>query len=85
MGVLVSDLSGQLSPGFIRVSVGTPEENDVFLDSYTKILEEEDSKRLFSTNHTNHAELRSNLRQSVSNWRMNWRRQRRPKGEADDK
>jgi histidinol-phosphate aminotransferase len=55
MGVLVSDLSGQLSPGFIRVSVGTREENDVFLDSYTKILEEEGSKRLFSTNHTNHA------------------------------
>jgi histidinol-phosphate aminotransferase len=55
MGVLVSDISGQLSPGFIRVSVGTPEENDVFLDSYTKILEEEDSRRLFSTNHTNHS------------------------------
>jgi histidinol-phosphate aminotransferase len=55
MGVLVSDLSGQLSPGFIRVSVGTPEENDAFLDSYTKILEEEDSKRLFYTSHTNHA------------------------------
>jgi histidinol-phosphate aminotransferase len=55
MGVLVSDLSGQLSPGFIRVSVGTPEENDVFLNSYTKILEEEDSRRLFSANHTNHA------------------------------
>ncbi|MEA3221660.1 MAG: histidinol-phosphate transaminase [Thermodesulfobacteriota bacterium] len=39
IGVLISDLSSQLSPGFIRVSIGTREENDVFIAGYTKILE----------------------------------------------
>jgi len=48
LGVLVSDLSTQLPPGFIRVSVGTREENDVFLDSCMKILEKHGPKRLFS-------------------------------------
>jgi len=51
LGVLVSDLTTQLPPGFIRVSVGTREENDVFLDRYMKILKDHGSKRLFSKNH----------------------------------
>ncbi|MFP4394342.1 MAG: pyridoxal phosphate-dependent aminotransferase [Anaerolineales bacterium] len=33
-GVRVSDVSNQLPPGFIRVSVGTREENDAFLSVY---------------------------------------------------
>ncbi|MEA3406600.1 MAG: aminotransferase class I/II-fold pyridoxal phosphate-dependent enzyme [Chloroflexota bacterium] len=37
-GVLVSDMSRQLPPGFIRVSVGTPEENDAFLAAYKSLL-----------------------------------------------
>ncbi len=37
LGVLVSDVSSQLPPGFIRVSVGTREENDAFLDAWRKI------------------------------------------------
>ena len=48
LGVLVSDLSDRLPPGFIRVSVGTREENDMFLDTCMKILEEHESKRLVS-------------------------------------
>jgi histidinol-phosphate aminotransferase len=51
LGVLVSDLSTQLPPGFIRVSVGTHEENNVFLDSCMKILKEHGSKHLFSKSH----------------------------------
>ena len=31
MGIQILDLSDQLSPGFIRVSIGTPEENDAFI------------------------------------------------------
>jgi histidinol-phosphate aminotransferase len=38
-GVLVADVSRQLPSGFIRVSVGTREENDAFLNSYVKICE----------------------------------------------
>ena len=34
IGVLISDLSNQISPGFIRVSIGKPEENDIFLKEY---------------------------------------------------
>ena len=34
IGVLILDLSNQISPGFIRVSIGKPEENDVFLKEY---------------------------------------------------
>jgi len=30
-GIQILDLSDQLSPGFIRVSIGTPEENDAFM------------------------------------------------------
>ncbi|GAH79793.1 unnamed protein product, partial [marine sediment metagenome] len=40
IGILVSDLSSQLAPGSIRVSVGTREENDAFINGYSKILEE---------------------------------------------
>ena len=39
-GVLVSDVSSQLAPGSIRISVGTREENDAFINEYSKILEE---------------------------------------------
>jgi histidinol-phosphate aminotransferase len=38
-GVLVSDVSNQLPPGFIRVSIGVPEENDAFLAAFMKIRE----------------------------------------------
>lgn len=39
IGILISDLSNQLSPGFIRISIGTREENDIFIAGYKKILE----------------------------------------------
>ncbi len=39
MGIQILDLSNQLSPGFIRVSIGTPEENDAFIKGYMKIRE----------------------------------------------
>jgi histidinol-phosphate aminotransferase len=35
-GVLVSDVSNQLPAGFFRVSVGTPEENDAFVDAFAE-------------------------------------------------
>ena len=35
--VLVSDLSNQISPGFIRVSIGKREENDRFLKEYMSV------------------------------------------------
>ena len=34
IGILILDLSNQISPGFIRVSIGNPEENDMFLKEY---------------------------------------------------
>ena len=37
IGVLISDLSNQLSPGYIRVSIGTREENDAFIEGYLNI------------------------------------------------
>ena len=40
-GVLVSDVSNQLPPGFIRVSVGTHEENDAFLVAFRRIIGED--------------------------------------------
>ena len=40
ISLLVSDVSSQLAPGFIRVSMGTREENDTFIDGYKKILKE---------------------------------------------
>lgn len=38
-GVLVSDVSNQLPPGYIRVSMGTPRENDIFLAVFKRITE----------------------------------------------
>ena len=37
MGIQILDLSDQLAPGIIRVSIGTREENDAFIQSYLKI------------------------------------------------
>jgi histidinol-phosphate aminotransferase len=37
VGVLVSDVSNQLPQGFIRVSIGTPEENDAFVARYVEV------------------------------------------------
>ena len=34
IGVLISDLSNQISPGFVRVSIGNPVENDLFIKKY---------------------------------------------------
>jgi histidinol-phosphate aminotransferase len=39
IGILVSDLSSQLPSGFIRVSIGTREENDAFISGYMRIRE----------------------------------------------
>jgi len=39
VGILVADVASQLPPGFIRVSVGTRQENDAFLDSCVKICQ----------------------------------------------
>jgi histidinol-phosphate aminotransferase len=39
VGVLISDVSNQLPPGFIRVSVGAREENDAFLAAFMEIRE----------------------------------------------
>jgi len=38
-GILVFDLSSQWLSGYIRVSVGTPEENNIFISSLKEILE----------------------------------------------
>lgn len=40
-GVLVSDVSNQLPDGFIRVSIGTHEENDAFLVAFRGIIGED--------------------------------------------
>jgi histidinol-phosphate aminotransferase len=37
-GILVFDLSNQWLPGYIRVSMGTPKENNIFLSSMKEIL-----------------------------------------------
>jgi histidinol-phosphate aminotransferase len=42
IGVLITDLSNQLPPGFVRVSIGTREENDAFITGYMKIREARD-------------------------------------------
>ena len=47
IGVLISDLLDQLSPGFIRVSMGTRDENDAFITEYRRILEAYDQGALF--------------------------------------
>jgi len=39
IGVLISDLSHQLSPGFVRISIGTREGNDALITGYVKICE----------------------------------------------
>jgi histidinol-phosphate aminotransferase len=39
VGVLISDVSNQLPPGFIRVSIGAREENDAFLAAFMEIRE----------------------------------------------
>jgi len=39
MDIQILDLSDQLAPGFIRVSIGTREENDAFIKGYLKIRE----------------------------------------------
>jgi histidinol-phosphate aminotransferase len=39
MGIQILDLSDQLAPGFIRVSIGTRYENDAFVKGCTKISE----------------------------------------------
>jgi histidinol-phosphate aminotransferase len=41
-GVLVLDLSDQLGPGYIRVAVGTPEQNDAFMQAYRTVLADKD-------------------------------------------
>ena len=39
-GVLVSDVSNQLPSGFFRVSIGTPEENDAFVNVLAQQIRE---------------------------------------------
>lgn len=39
-GVLVSDVSNQLPLGFVRVTVGTPKENDAFLSALAQAIRE---------------------------------------------
>jgi len=41
-GVLVLDLSNQLGPGYIRVAVGTPEQNDTFVGAYRSVTQRRD-------------------------------------------
>jgi histidinol-phosphate aminotransferase len=42
--VLVLDLSDQLGPGYIRVAVGTPEDNDAFIRAYRSISQRRDGR-----------------------------------------
>ena len=44
-GILVFDLSDQWLSGYIRVSIGTPEENDIFLSKIKEILEVENQSK----------------------------------------
>jgi len=39
IGILILDLSNQLPSGFVRVSIGSGEENDAFIVGYVKIRE----------------------------------------------
>jgi len=39
LGVMVFDPSPRLPPEYIRVSIGTKEENDVFLSALKEVLE----------------------------------------------
>jgi histidinol-phosphate aminotransferase len=45
IGILISDLSNQLSSGFIRVSIGNREDNDAFIAGYMKIHEKYGQER----------------------------------------
>jgi len=40
IGILVSDVSNQLSAGFLRISIGTREDNDTFIAGYKRILKD---------------------------------------------
>jgi len=46
-GVLVMDVSNQLGPGFIRVAVGTPEDNDAFIRAYRSIMERKGQEGIY--------------------------------------
>ncbi len=39
IGIQILDLSNQFVPGFIRVSIGTRDDNDAFIQGYLKICE----------------------------------------------
>jgi len=39
IGILIDDVSNQMPAGFIRVSIGTPDENDAFIKGYLEILD----------------------------------------------
>ena len=41
-GVLVSDMTAQLGPGYVRISVGTPQENDKLLDICEDLVNQEE-------------------------------------------
>jgi len=44
IGILISDLSNQLPSGFIRVSIGSREENEAFITGYMRIREAYDRR-----------------------------------------
>jgi histidinol-phosphate aminotransferase len=46
-GILVKDLSDQMPPGFIRVSVGKPEENDLFANELNYLLSSRSGRNFF--------------------------------------
>jgi histidinol-phosphate aminotransferase len=48
-GVLVMDVSNQLGAGFITLAVGTPEDNDAFLQAYRSILEMKGRESLYDS------------------------------------
>jgi histidinol-phosphate/aromatic aminotransferase/cobyric acid decarboxylase-like protein len=37
IGIQILDLSNQLAPGFIRVSIGTRDENNAFIQGYLMV------------------------------------------------
>jgi len=45
-GVLVLDLAGQLGPGYVRVAVGTPEQNDAFVRAYQTAAQSRSEERI---------------------------------------
>ena len=46
IGILISDLSNQLSSGFLRVSIGNRAENDAFIAGFMKICETYSQEKL---------------------------------------